>query len=159
MCSAPFSAEFWTAYLLGAASNVLDGQAARRLNQKSSFGAKLDSAADIAFIFAALAAMYRAEMLPAWSLCAAAAAIRLASYTAGFLKFHTFFSVHTLLNKAAGILLIGFPVLSAAFGRDLTAAAASAAALASAAEELTLILALKEPKCDTRSIFSLFKAS
>lgn len=48
--AAPSSAWFWAAYGLGAVSDVLDGLLARRFGVQSDGGARLDSAADIAFL-------------------------------------------------------------------------------------------------------------
>ena len=58
--AAPGSAWFWAAYGLGAVSDVLDGLLARRFGVQSDGGARLDSAADIAFLLALTAALLRA---------------------------------------------------------------------------------------------------
>ena len=55
--AAPGSAWFWAAYGLGAVSDVLDGLRARRFGVQSDGGARLDSAADIAFLLALTAAV------------------------------------------------------------------------------------------------------
>lgn len=60
--AAPGSAWFWAAYGLGAVSDVLDGLLARRFGVQSDGGARLDSAADIAFLLALTAALLRAAV-------------------------------------------------------------------------------------------------
>lgn len=55
--AAPGSAWFWAAYGLGAVGDVLDGLRARRFGVQSDGGARLDSAADIAFLLALTAAL------------------------------------------------------------------------------------------------------
>ena len=69
--AAPGSAWFWAAYGLGAVSDVLDGLLARRFGVQSDGGARLDSAADIAFLLALTAALLRARQLACWLLYAA----------------------------------------------------------------------------------------
>lgn len=83
--AAPGSAWFWAAYGLGAVSDVLDGLLARRFGVQSDGGARLDSAADIAFLLALTAALLRARQLACWLLYAAGAVllIRSVTYAAG----------------------------------------------------------------------------
>ena len=47
-----FSVQFYIFYLLGAFTDMIDGTIARKLNTRSSFGSKLDSAADFVFVTA-----------------------------------------------------------------------------------------------------------
>ena len=49
-----FSVPFYVFYFLGAATDMADGIIARKLNQESSFGAKLDTVADLVFVIAVL---------------------------------------------------------------------------------------------------------
>lgn len=128
--AAPGSAWFWTAYVLGAASDVLDGLLARRFGVQSDGGARLDSAADIAFLLALTAALLRARRLAHWLLYAVGAVllIRSVTYVAGFYKFRTFVSLHTILNKAAGVVLAGYPALAVLLGQSAAAWLAAATA-------------------------------
>ena len=144
--AAPGSAWFWAAYGLGAVSDVLDGLLARR------FGARLDSAADIAFLLALTAALLRARQLACWLLYAAGAVllIRSVTYAAGFYKFRTFVSLYTTLNRAAGVVLVGYPVLAVLLGQG------TAAGL-SALEELVLVLRAWTPAPDVRGLLWIEK--
>ena len=103
-------------------------------------GARLDSAADIAFLLALTAALLRARQLACWLLYAAGAVllIRSVTYAAGFYKFRTFVSLYTTLNRAAGVVLVGYPVLAVLLGQGTAAWLAAAAAGLSALEELVL---------------------
>ena len=145
--AAPGSAWFWAAYGLGAVSDVLDGLLARRFGVQSDGGARLDSAADIAFLLALTAALLRARQLACWLLYAAGAVllIRSVTYAAGFYKFRTFVSLYTTLNRAAGVVLVGYPVLAAA------------AAGLSALEELELVLRAWTPAPDVRGLLWIEK--
>ena len=107
---------------------------------QSDGGARLDSAADIAFLLALTAALLRARQLACWLLYAAGAVllIRSVTYAAGFYKFRTFVSLYTTLNRAAGVVLVGYPVLAVLLGQGTAAWLAAAAAGLSALEELVL---------------------
>ena len=63
---AAFSMQFYAFYLLGGFTDMIDGHAARKLNQKSSFGAKLDTIADLVFVTAVLIKVLPALHMPAW---------------------------------------------------------------------------------------------
>ena len=110
--AAPGSAWFWAAYGPGAVSDVLDSLLARRFGVQSDGGARLDSAADIAFLLALTAALLRARQLACWLLYAAGAVLltRSVTYAAGFYKFRTFVSLYTTLNRAAGVVLVGYQI-------------------------------------------------
>lgn len=112
--AAPGSAWFWAAYGLGAVGDVLDGLLARRFGVQSDGGARLDSAAGAVLL------------------------IRSVTYAAGFYKFRTFVSLYTTLNRAAGVVLVGYPVLAVLLGQGTAAWLAAAAAGLSALEELVL---------------------
>ena len=108
--------------------------------------ARLDSAADIAFLLALTAALLRARQLACWLLYAAGAVLltRSVTYAAGFYKFRTFVSLYTTLNRAAGVVLVGYPVLAVLLGQGTAAWLAAAAGL-SALEELVLELCAWTP--------------
>ena len=163
--AAPGSAWFWAAYGLGAVSDVLDGLLARRFGVQSDGGARLDSAADIAFLLALTAALLRARQLACWLLYAAGAVllIRSVTYAAGFYKFRTFVSLYTTLNRAAGVVLVGYPVDRQAIvdavllGQGTAAWLAAAAAGLSALEELVLVLRAWTPAPDVRGLLWIEK--
>ena len=159
MLAAPGSAWFWAAYGLGAVSDVLDGLLARRFGVQSDGGARLDSAADIAFLLALTAALLRARQLACWLLYAAGAVllIRSVTYAAGFYKFRTFVSLYTTLNRAAGVVLVGYPVLVVLLGQGTAAWLAAAAAGLSALEELELVLRAWTPAPDVRGLLWIEK--
>ena len=157
--AAPGSAWFWAAYGLGAVSDVLDGLLARRFGVQSDGGARLDSAADIAFLLALTAALLHARQLACWLLYAAGAVllIRSVTYAAGFYKFRTFVSLYTTLNRAAGVVLVGYPVLAALLGQGTAAWFAADAAGLSALEELVLVLRAWTPAPDVRGLLWIEK--
>ncbi|MDY4785260.1 CDP-alcohol phosphatidyltransferase family protein [Pygmaiobacter massiliensis] len=145
VCAEPFSGLFWAAYAGGGLSDVLDGVVARRLNQQTELGAKMDSFADIAFGFALFIFAVKSKVLPRWiwMLAAIIFVLRVFAYGAGYYKYGTFSSLHTYLNKATGLLIFLFPVAYMLFGMTATGLLVGALAFASAVEEF--ILTLKEP--------------
>lgn len=155
--AAPGSAWFWAAYGLGAVSDVR--LLARRFGVQSDGGARLDSATDIAFLLALTAALLRARQLACWLLYAAGAVllIRSVTYAAGFYKFRTFVSLYTTLNRAAGVVLVGYPVLAVLLGQGTAAWLAAAAAGLSALEELVLVLRAWTPAPDVRGLLWIEK--
>lgn len=94
-----------------------------------------------------------------WLLYAAGAVllIRSVTYAAGFYKFRTFVSLYTTLNRAAGVVLVGYPVLAALLGQGTAARLAAAAAGLSALEELTLVLRAWTPAPDVRGLLWIEK--
>jgi CDP-diacylglycerol---glycerol-3-phosphate 3-phosphatidyltransferase len=141
LLSKPLSPWFWVWYACGGLSDLLDGPVARQLKQTSALGAKLDSAADFVFIACAAIAIFRSVVFPVWALFGVGviALLRFVSYGVGYRKFHTFAAVHTLLNKATGLLLFLFPVLFALLGVNAACAVLCAVALLAAVEELLIV--------------------
>ena len=61
-----FSAWFYTMYLLGGLTDMLDGTIARKTNTESKFGARLDTVADFIFIAVALVKILPVMHIPSW---------------------------------------------------------------------------------------------
>lgn len=106
----------------------------------------------------ATAALLRARQLACWLLYAAGAVLltRSVTYAAGFYQFRTFVSLYTTLNRAAGVVLVGYPVLAALLGQGTAAWLAAAAGL-SALEELVLELRAWTPAPDVRGLLWIEK--
>lgn len=106
----------------------------------------------------ATAALLRARQLACWLLYAVGAVllIRSVTYAAGFYKFRTFVSLYTTLNRAAGVVLVGYLVLAALLGQGTAAWLAAAAGL-SALEELVLELRAWTPAPDVRGLLWIEK--
>jgi CDP-diacylglycerol--glycerol-3-phosphate 3-phosphatidyltransferase len=153
----PFSVYFWVWYICGGISDIIDGSVARRLHQQSETGAKLDSAADFLFILCAGFAVFRSIVVPVWALAGMGVIVigRFASYGVGYWKYHTFAAFHTLLNKAAGALLIAFPVFYCLLGIGAACGIVGGVALIAAAEELILMIRSRTLDRDRKSLFIL----
>ena len=130
-----FSPTFCALYLTAGVSDMIDGAVARGTNTASDFGARLDTAADLAFTAACLVKLLPALDVPAW-LCvwiAAIALIKGSSIAAGFVRGKGFAAVHSPMNKITGALLFALPLslpfVALTYSAPLVCAAATAAAL------------------------------
>ena len=106
------SAWFYVLYLFCGITDMIDGAIARKTNAVSSFGSKLDTAAD--FIFMAVCAV---KVLPIiylpvllWIWIAVIAIIKFANIVFGFIRIKKLVDYHTVLNKITGLLLFLLPL-------------------------------------------------
>ena len=108
---AAFSMQFYAFYLLGGFTDMIDGHAARKLNQKSSFGAKLDTIADLVFVTAVLIKVLPALHMPAWMWIwiVIIAIIKLTNLVTGLVLLHGIVPIHTVMNKVTGFILFLLP--------------------------------------------------
>ena len=107
-----FSLGFYIIYFFCGFSDMLDGTIARKTNTVSSFGSKLDTAAD--FVFMAVCAV---KLLPKmnipvwlWIWIVAIAIVKFTNIIWGFIQRKKLVDYHTFLNKTAGLLLFFLPL-------------------------------------------------
>ncbi len=102
---------FYVVYALCGVTDVLDGFLARKLHTASSFGAKLDSAADLLFYGVLLLRLLPVlrQRLSAWIwyMVGAILLLRLASYLVVAVRFRRFASTHSIANKLTGASVFG----------------------------------------------------
>lgn len=150
----PFSEEFWVFYLCSGFTDIMDGFVARKLNQESALGAKLDSIAD--FIFAVTIAIFAWINIEIpiwlWPCILGIALLRFVSYSVGFCKYHTFASLHTYANKITGALIFTVPLLYSALGLKVTGVILCVVAFLSAMEELVITVKSNKLNRDCKSI-------
>ncbi len=100
---------FYTLYTVIAISDALDGFIARRYHLESELGSKLDSIADLLFWFVVLVKIVPVIIVQfkklEYAMMVIIFSLRLICYVIAFVKFHTFPSLHTFLNKLTGIAL------------------------------------------------------
>lgn len=109
----PLSMAFCCVYVLAGLTDMLDGPIARKTGTASRAGEVLDSAADLIFMAAACAKLlpvYWAQ-IPAWLLISSAFVfyLKMKNAIACFAMHKKLITMHTLLNRAEGILLFAFP--------------------------------------------------
>jgi len=107
-----FSAEFYIIYLICGFSDMIDGTIARKTNSASEFGAKIDTAADLVFVTAALFKLLPAIHIPVWVWIwgVVIAIIKIGNIIWGYVYNKQFVSLHTVMNKITGLLLFLFPL-------------------------------------------------
>ena len=113
LCFPPFSRGFYLLYLLGGLSDAVDGSIARRFGKATDFGAKYDTAADIVFVSAMMIKVIPAAVLPIglWIWIAGIVLLKALSVAMGFLKYHRFVPIHSVLNKVCGVVVFLLPLL------------------------------------------------
>ena len=132
-----FSPIFFLLYIAAGASDMIDGAVARRTGTVSEFGSRLDTFADIVFAVVCLIKLLPALDVPVWLSVwfAVIAIIKLSSITAGYIRQKKLVSVHSVLNKATGLLLFVFPLTLAFMDLRYSAAVVCMAATAAAIQE------------------------
>ena len=132
-----FSVAFNVLYLVAGVSDMVDGFVARKLHTESKFGSTLDSVADIVFVAASLVKILPALDVPMWAYIAAAAiaVIRINNVVYGYVRQRQFVAMHTVMNKATGLLLFIFPMTAQTIDVRYTALVVCLAAAFAAAQE------------------------
>ena len=102
---------FYITYLLCGFTDMIDGTIARKTGAVSKFGAKLDTVAD--FVFMAVCVV---KLLPKinisiwlWIWIAVIAIVKVTNIVRGFIRRKKLVALHTVLNKATGLLLFLLP--------------------------------------------------
>ena len=106
-----FSLNFYITYILCGFSDMIDGTVARRTNNSSQFGEKLDTIADLIFVVVSLFRLLPAIHIPQWLWLwgGVIAVIKISNIVLGFISQKQLISLHTILNKITGLLLFLFP--------------------------------------------------
>ena len=107
-----FSVYFYIMYLFCGLTDMADGTIARKTKSVSEFGARLDTAGDIVFAAVCFAKILPLIKLPAllWIWIIAITVIKTGNIVSEWIHSKKLLSVHTVLNKATGVLLFLFPL-------------------------------------------------
>ena len=141
-----FSPAFYTLYIAAGVSDMIDGPVARKTGTASEFGSKLDTAADFVLVVACLIKLIPAIRIPTWLIIwiAAIAVIKAINIISGYVMRKELVVLHTVMNKAAGILLFVFPLTITFIDPGYSGAAVCAVATFAAIQEGHLIRTGKE---------------
>ena len=120
-----FSPAFYALYLTAGVSDMVDGWVARRTHTASELGAKLDTMADIVFVIVCLVKLLPMLDIPVWIYIwiGVIALIKIINIISGFVVQKRFVTVHSKMNKVAGLLLFVFPLSIPFFDLKFTAGA------------------------------------
>lgn len=151
----PLGTAFIAVYLLCGLSDVLDGYLARKTKTESSLGSRLDSAADFVLTLAVLIVIYPIIKPSVGILLwiAGIALVRFAGAAVVWVRFGVPAFLHTLANKATGILFFLLPLSLALVSPTVPIIVLCIAATLSASEEMTIDVISESFQPDTRSIF------
>ncbi len=147
-------------YLCCGISDVADGYIARRFKLETALGAKLDSVADFIFfavnLFLFITTISITNPILVITLVSAIALIRFANIALARRKFHQWGIVHTIANKATGLMLfLAMPVCvflnTAPLWLSLTVCVVAAIA---AIEESIILITTKTYDANRKSLFS-----
>ena len=107
-----FSVAFYSIYLLCGFTDMIDGTIARMTNSASRFGEKLDTAADAAFVAAALIRFLPNLPIPLWLWIwgGGIALIKTGNILLGYVLRKEFAALHTIANKVTGLFLFLLPL-------------------------------------------------
>ena len=107
-----FSLRFYIIYILCGFTDMIDGTVARKTNSASLFGEKLDTAADIVFVAAALIKFLPNLPIPLWLWIwgGGVAVIKISNILLGSIFRKEFAALHTIPNKVTGLLLFLLPL-------------------------------------------------
>lgn len=107
-----FSPVFYALYITAGVSDMLDGVVARKSGTVSVFGSKLDTAADFVLVVVCLIKLIPAIHMPTWLIIwiIVIAVIKAINLISGYAMRKEIVVLHTVLNKATGILLFILPL-------------------------------------------------
>ena len=132
-----FSAAFYIIYLFCGISDMTDGTIARKTNSADKFGSRLDTIADLVFVAASLFKLLTAVHIPGWLwiLGGVIAVIKISNIIWGYVSKKQFVSMHTIMNKATGLLMFILPLTIPFVDLKYTAMVVCAIATLSAIQE------------------------
>jgi len=143
-----FSLGFYITYLLCGFSDMIDGTIARKTNSTSKFGSQLDTIADLIFAVVSLMKLLPATHIPGWLWIwgGVIAVIKISNIIQGYVIKRQFISLHTMMNKATGLLLFLLPLTISFVELKYMAIAVCSIATLSAVQEGVYVITDREPK-------------
>ena len=143
-----FSLGFYITYLLCGFSDMIDGTIARKTNSASKFGSQLDTIADLIFVVVAIIRLLPAIHIPGWLWIwgGVIAIIKISNIILGYVSEKMFISLHTIMNKATGLLLFLLPLTISFVELKYTAIVVCSIATFSAIQEGVYVMVDSECK-------------
>ena len=143
-----FSLDFYIIYLLCGFSDMVDGTIARKTNSTSKFGSQLDTIADLIFVVISLFKLLPEIHIPQWLWIwgSVVAVIKISNIIWGYVSKNQFIALHTIMNKATGLLLFLLPLTIPFVELKYTAIVVCSIATFSAIQEGFYIITDSGPK-------------
>ena len=132
-----FSPGFYILYIIAGVSDMIDGTVARKTGTESAFGSKLDTAADFMLVVVCLIKLIPAIRVPIWLIIwiIVIAVIRAVNLISGYVMQKEIVVLHTVMNKATGVLLFVLPLTVSFIDLKYSGAFVSALATFAAIQE------------------------
>ena len=131
------SPAFYTLYIVAGISDMIDGTVARKTGTVSEFGSKLDTIADFVLVVVCLIKLMSVLDIPVWMSVwiAVIALIKAINIVSGYVIKKRLVTVHTVMNKIAGVLLFVLPLTLQLFDLKYSGAVVCTAATFAAIQE------------------------
>ena len=138
-----FSVAFYIIYLFCGFSDMIDGTIARKTNSISKYGSQLDTVADLVFVVVSIIRLLPAISVPGWLWIwgGVIAIIKISTIIWGYVSQKQLVSLHTLMNKATGLLLFLLPLTISFVELQYAAAVVCSVATFSALQEGVYVIA------------------
>jgi CDP-diacylglycerol--glycerol-3-phosphate 3-phosphatidyltransferase len=116
LCPA-LSPAFFLFYMIAGITDMADGAVARKTGTVCKFGSRFDSIADFVFVTVCLIKILPVMDIPLWlyEWITIIALIKISNIIFGYAIQKRFVAVHTLMNKATGMLLFMLPMTLSIF--------------------------------------------
>ena len=116
LCPA-LSPAFFLFYMIAGITDMADGAVARKTGTVCKFGSRFDSIADFVFVTVCLIKILPVMDIPLWlyEWITIIALIKISNIIFGYAMQKRFVAVHTLINKATGMLLFMLPMTLSIF--------------------------------------------
>ena len=130
---------FCILYLFCGVTDMIDGTIARKTGAASALGATLDTAADMVFAAVCFVRILPLIQFPVWLWIwiIAVAAIKTGNIVWNLIRNRKLVSVHTIWNKATGLLLFLFPLTLGLIPSTYSGAIVCSLAMVSAINEVS----------------------
>ncbi len=151
----PFSVNFYIIFIICVITDILDGYIARKTNNMTTFGEKLDSLADFSLVIILICRVFPIIETPYWLILwiSLIGGIRIISMLIVYFKFKTLGILHTYLNKFTGFLLLLGIFLIPVVHINILGIILCVFGTISAIEELIIHLSSKAYESELKSIF------
>ena len=143
-----FSVAFYFIYSFCGLSDMIDGTIARKTNSTSKFGSQLDTLADLIFAAVSLFKLLPVIYIPGWLWIwgGVIAVIKIGNIIWGYVTQKQFISMHTNMNKVAGLLLFLWPLTISVAEFQYIAIAVCSVATVAAIQEVFYVITDIETK-------------
>ena len=146
----PFTIKFYIIYSFTGFTDAIDGFTARKLNQVSVFGSKLDSISDLIFYSILGIKIFPTLLISLpkviWYVVIFILILRISIYLYVAIKNKELASNHTYLNKATGLLIFGLPYIMLSDLYEAYSWMIAGVALVAAIQEFSFVLLKKDVK-------------